>query len=127
MKLSRIASATTFSVLVALVSGLAQAEEYQGVLRTQSTLSRSEVRAQAVAAAHSVDPYSEGASSVVAAALPSPRDRSVAQSEAREVAHAPSQNLYVEAFVNSRVPVQYGIRGVLPTRQAGIADGVTLR
>ncbi|MDM0079256.1 hypothetical protein QTI17_01500 [Variovorax sp. J31P179] len=127
MKISRIASAASLSVLVALIAAQAHAEEYQGVLQTHSTLVRGDVRAQAELAAHAIDPYSEGASSVVAAALPSPRERSAVQSEARAVAHAPSQNLYVEAFVNSRVPVQYGIRGVLPTRQAGIADGVTLR
>lgn len=127
MKISRIASAASLSVLVALIAAQAHAEEYQGVLQTHSTLGRGDVRAQAELAAHAIDPYSEGASSVVAAALPSPRERSAVQSEARAVAHAPSQNLYVEAFVNSRVPVQYGIRGVLPTRQAGIADGVTLR
>ncbi|MDH6170927.1 hypothetical protein M2282_006107 [Variovorax boronicumulans] len=127
MKLSRIASAASFSVLVALTAAQAHAEEYEGVLQTQSTLSRADVRAEAVAAAHSANPYSEGASSVVIAALPSPRDRAAAQSEARAVAHAPNQNLYVEAFANSRVPVQYGIHGVLPARQAGIADGVTLR
>lgn len=127
MKLSRITSAASFSLLVALTAVQAHAEEYEGVLQTHSTLSRSDVRAQAVAAAHSANPYAEGASSVVVAALPSPRDPSAVQSEARAVAHAPGQNLYVEAFVNSRVPVQYGIHGVLPTRQAGIADGVTLR
>ncbi len=127
MKLSRITSAASFSVLLALTAASAHAEEYEGVLQTHSTLSRSDVRAQAVVAAHSANPYSEGASSVVIAALPTPKDRSVVKSEARAVAHAPSQNLYVEAFVNSRVPVQYGIHGVLPTRQAGITDGVTLR
>jgi hypothetical protein len=127
MKFSRIASAASFSILAALVGVQAHAEEYQGVLQTQSTLARSDVRVQAVAAAHSADPYADGASSGVVAALPSTLDRSAVQAEARALAHAPGQNLYVEAFVNSRVPAQYGIHGVLPTRQAGIADGVTLR
>ncbi|MBT2333035.1 hypothetical protein J7E49_03795 [Variovorax paradoxus] len=127
MKFSRIASAASFSVLAALTMAQAHAEEYQGVLQTHSTLNRSDVRTQAVDAAHSANPYSDGASSVVAAALPSPRDRVAVQSEARALAHAPNQNLYVEAFANSRVPAEYGVRGVVPTRQAGIADGVTLR
>jgi hypothetical protein len=56
-----------------------------------------------------------------------PRDRSAVKSEARAVAHAPSQSLYVEAFANSWGSVQHGIEGVLPTCQAGIADGFTLR
>jgi hypothetical protein len=127
MKLSQAAVATSLSLAAILTAAQANAEEYQGVLQIHSTLSRSDVRTEAVAAAHSGNPYSEGAFSGVVAALPSPLDRSVVQSEARAVAHAPAQNLYVEAFVNSRVPVQYGVRGVLPTRQAGIADSVTLR
>lgn len=56
-----------------------------------------------------------------------PSDRSAVKSEARAVAHAPSQNLYVEAFVNSWRSVQHGIDGVLPACQAGIADGFTFR
>lgn len=127
MKFSQIAAAASFSIAAVLTAAQAHAEEYEGVLQTHSTLSRSEVRAQAVAAAHSANPYSDGASSGVVAALPSSLDRSVVQAEARALAHAPAQNLYVEAFVNSRVPAQYGVHGVLPTRQAGIADGVTLR
>ncbi|RSZ30803.1 hypothetical protein EJO66_25575 [Variovorax beijingensis] len=127
MKFSRIASAASFSILAALIGAQAHAEEYQGVLQAHSTLSRSDVRAQAVAAAHSADAYADGASSGVAAAPASPLDRSAVRSEARALAHAPGQNLYVEAFVNSRVPAQYGIHGVLPTRQAGISDGVTSR
>ena len=127
MKLSRIALAASFSVFAALISAQAGAEEYQGVLQTHSTLSRSDVRAQAIAAAHSENPYSEAASASVVAALPSPRDRTAVRSEAQAVAHAPGQNLYVEAFTNSQVPAQYGIRGVLPTRQAGVADSTTLR
>jgi hypothetical protein len=127
MKFSQVTVAASLSVVALFTAAQAQAEEYQGVLQTHSTLSRSAVQAQAVAAAHSADPYADGASSGVVAALPSSLDRSVVQSEARAVAHAPAQNLYVEAFVNSRVPVQYSEHGVLPTRQAGIADNITLR
>ena len=107
MKLFRIASAASFCVLAALVGAQAHAED--------------------AAAAHAADPYADGASSGVVAALSSTLDHSAVQAEARALAHAPAQNLYVEAFVNSRVPAQYGIHGVLPTRQAGIADGLTLR
>jgi len=127
MKLSRIAIAASFSMLAVLTAAQVHAEEYQGVLQTHSTLDRSDVRSQAVAAAHAPNPYSEGASSAVAVALASPRDRATVQAEARALAHAPNQNLYVEAFVNSRVPAGYSFDGALPTRQAGIADGVTLR
>jgi hypothetical protein len=123
-KFSRIAIAASFAVLAITQ---VQAEEYHGVLQFQSTLSRSEVRAQAQEAAHAANPYSEAASSVVAAAPASPRDRAAVQAEARARAHAPNQNLRVEAFANSRVPSYYDIDKTSSTRQTRIEDGTTLR
>jgi len=124
MKFPRLAIAASFAVLaVAQV----HAEEYQGVLQTQSTFSRSEVRAQAVAAARVPNPYSDGASSVVAAAPVSSRDRATVQAEARARAHAPNQNLRVEAFAGSRVPDYYKVDRVASTRQAGNEAGSALR
>lgn len=122
MKLSHIAVAASFTVL-ALTQ--VHAEEYQGVLQFQSASSRSEIRAQAVDAAHASNPYSEGASSVVAAAPASPRDRAAVQVEARARAHAPNQNLRVEAFAESRVPSSYTRTSSM--RQARADDATTVR
>lgn len=106
MKLSRIAAAVSL-IAVALTS--VHAEEYQGVLQFQSKLSWSDVRAQAIEAAHGPNPYADAASSVVAGMPPSPRDRAVVQAEARAHAHRPNQNLRVEAFAGSQVPPYYDI------------------
>lgn len=100
----RIAFATFFAVLA--VSQV-HAEEYQGVLQIHSTQSREDVRAEAVQAAHTPNPYAERATSVVAAVPSSPRNRAAVQAEARARSHAPNQNLRVEAFANSRIPSSY--------------------
>ncbi|RZL89422.1 MAG: hypothetical protein EOP82_19730 [Variovorax sp.] len=118
MNVSRIAIAASFTVLAITQ---VHAEEYHGVLQFQSTLSRSEVLVQAVEAAHAANPYSDAASSVVAAAPTSPRDRAAVQAEARAHAHRPNQNLRVEAFAGSRVPSYYNLDNAA-TRQAR-ADG----
>lgn len=104
MTLSRIAIG---AALTALTLAQVNAEEYQGVLRKQSTLNRNDVRADAVAAAHGPSPYAEAAASGVAASPSSPRDRATVQAEARARSHAPNQNLRVEAFADSRIPSYY--------------------
>ncbi|SDC11901.1 hypothetical protein SAMN05444679_101374 [Variovorax sp. CF079] len=123
-KFSRIAIAASFAVLAVTQ---AYAEEYHGVLQFQSTQSRSEVRAQAVAAAHAANPYSDAASSVVAAAPTAPRDRAAVLAEARARAHAPNQNLRIEAFAGSRVPAYYDIDRASSTRLTRVEGGTTLR
>lgn len=123
MKNHRIIVIAAFA---AMAFSQAQAEEYQGVLQTQSTLDRSAVKAQAVAAAHASDPYADGASSVATAAPVSPRDRASVQAEARARAHAPNQNLRVEAFAGSQVPDYYGEKATL-TRQSRAESGTTAR
>lgn len=104
MELSRVAIAASFSLFA--IAPL-HAEEYDGVLQFQSTRSRSEVHAEAVEAAHARNQNADAASSVVAAAPPSPRDRATVQTEAVAHAHRPNQNLRVEAFANSRIPSYY--------------------
>jgi hypothetical protein len=85
MKISALLIAAAISSMFAMSAG---AEEYQGVLQFQSTASRADVRAQAVAAAHSADPYRDGASAGVALALESPLDRSSVRSQAVAAAHS---------------------------------------
>ena len=104
MKLSRTTLAASFALL-AFVQ--AHAEEYQGVLQFSSTLNRSEVHAQAIEVARSPNQHPDAASSVVAAAPASSRDRQAVQAEARAHAHRPNQNLRVEAFADSRIPSYY--------------------
>ncbi|RYF72460.1 MAG: hypothetical protein EOO29_28310 [Comamonadaceae bacterium] len=84
----------------------AHAEEYQGVLEFQGQLSRAEVQAQAVTAAHARN-QNIPAHAVSMAALPNARDRASVQSDAVAAAHNPRQNLNVSAFVNSTAPDTY--------------------
>jgi len=92
MKTSKFIAAAALSLLAAVG---AQAETYQGVHPLVSSASRVELKAQAVVAAHSADPYAEGASSRVAPA-PVASDRSVVRSEAVAAAHAPDP--YAEGY-----------------------------
>jgi hypothetical protein len=85
MKFSAILTAAAISSLLAMS---ASAEEYQGVLQFQSTASRADVRTQAVAAAHSADPYRDGASAGVALALASQLDRTSVRAQAVAAAHS---------------------------------------
>ena len=123
MKFSRTTLAASFALLA---FAQAHAEEYQGVLEFNSTLSRSEVRAQAIAAARS-STHPDAASSVVAAAPASPRDRSEVKAEAVAHAHRPNQNLRVEAFADSRIPAYYSNGAKSQAAQAASNDGTVLR
>ena len=80
------------AVLASVFSLGASAEQYQGVLQFQSTATRADVRAQAVVAAHSEDPYSEAAQAGVPPVFQSQVARSDARSQA--VAAARAGNLY---------------------------------
>lgn len=84
MKTSKILAAAAFTLLAA--AG-AQAETYQGVLTVNSLNSRAEVAQQAVAAAHTADPYAEGYGQGVQPVLASSVDRSVIRSQAVAAAH----------------------------------------
>ncbi|QRF62385.1 alpha/beta hydrolase [Variovorax paradoxus] len=94
--------------LFAGAASQAAAEEYQGVLRHESNQSRHVVQAEARAATRASNPYAEGASSGVATALISPRDRAEVEMEARTRARAANQNLRAGAFFNSRIPTDFG-------------------
>lgn len=71
-----------------LLAGSVHAEQYQGVLRFQSTASRDEVRAGAIAASHGPDPYSEGAYADAPAPLPHEADRAQVRTQADAAARA---------------------------------------
>lgn len=67
----------------------AQAETYQGVHPLTNSYSRASVRAEAVVAAHSPDPYAEGYGAGVPAAIVSSVDPAAVHSEAVVAAHSP--------------------------------------
>jgi len=86
MKISSMLTAAAFSSLAAMG---ANSEEYQGVLQFQSTASRAEVQAQAVAAANDENPYGEAASAGVSPLLASAVDRAAVRAQAVAAAHSP--------------------------------------
>jgi hypothetical protein len=100
MKTSKIIAAAALSILAA--AG-AQAETYEGVHPLVSASSRTEVKSQAVVAAHSENPYAEGVSSRVAPVLSSSIARTAVRSEA--VAAARSANPYAEGYGQGVAPV----------------------
>ena len=118
MKTSKIIAAAALSLLA--VAGVAQAETYDGVLATRSTLSRSEVAQQGVVASHSVNvsatAYGQGVQPQLVASAP----RATVRAEAVAAAHDPLFNLDRKAFVNSTIPAQYKRTPVSVTRQAGL-------
>lgn len=117
MKTSKILAAAAFSILA--VAG-AQAETYDGVHSIVSANSRADVNAQAVVAAHSVNPYAEGYAAGPATVLASARDRAAVRAEAVAHAHRPNQNVRVESFANSVIPPQFSNPRFVTTRQAGL-------
>jgi hypothetical protein len=123
MKIATILTVATLSSLCAMG---ASAEEYQGVLKFNSTASRAEVSTQAVAAAHSADPYSEGAFAGVAPALVNSLDRSAVRAQAVAVARA--GNLYgddASAGVTPRMASTIDRSTVQAEARATAARGVT--
>jgi hypothetical protein len=92
MNTRKLLTAIAAISLASLLSAGASAEEYQGVLQFSSTASRADVRAQAADAARSADPYADGASAGVPAAVASLSDRAPIRAEA--VATARAGNLY---------------------------------
>ena len=85
MKISSMLTAAAFASLSAMG---ANAEEYQGVLKFQSSANRAEVQAQSVVAVNGVNPYAEAASAGVALLMVSAVDRAVVRAEAVAAAHA---------------------------------------
>ena len=99
MKTSKILAVAAFTLAAA--AGV-QAEEYQGVQEPVSALSRAEVNAQAVAAAHAKDQNvtrgSRGAETVAVS-----QNRALVRAEAVRTAHAPDQNVSSGSRVDSKV------------------------
>ena len=104
MKTSKIFAVAALSF--AALTGVAQAEEYQGVLDFNGQLTRAEVQAQAVAAAHAPD-RDIPAHARSMGALQNARARAAMQAEAVAAAHDPRQSLEAGAFANSTVPSTY--------------------
>ena len=111
MKTSKIIAAAALSLLAA--AG-AQAETYEGVHAPVSANSRADVRAQAVIAARSDNPYAEAVSSRVAPILTASTDRGIVRNEAVAAAH--SANPYAEGY-------GHGVTRVM----AGTIDRATIR
>ncbi|NDZ15980.1 helicase SNF2 [Variovorax sp. WS11] len=111
MKTSKIIAAAALSLLAA--AG-AQAETYEGVHAPVSANARADVRAQAVVAARSDNPYAEAVSSRVAPILTASTDRGIVRNEAVAAAH--SANPYAEGY-------GHGVTRVM----AGTIDRATIR
>ncbi|SFM20378.1 hypothetical protein [Variovorax sp. OV329] len=88
MNSSKIVAAAALSLLAAIG---AHAETYEGVTPSVSANSRAAVRAEAVIAAHSEDPYSDLAQSRVTALPSSPADRGGVRNEAVATSHGPDR------------------------------------
>ncbi|RIX76747.1 alpha/beta hydrolase [Acidovorax cavernicola] len=116
MNASKTLAAVALSLLA--VAG-AHAETYDGVHTVHSTLSRSEVTSQAVAAARAGNEYSDAASAG-AQTFTSTADRSTIRAEAVAKAHDPLASLDRRAFYRDEVPAAYKKPSVSFTRQAGL-------
>ena len=112
--------------LLLLTVGAARAETYDGVHPLTTANSRAAVQAEAVAAAHSPNPYAEGASADAPTAVTASTDRATVRAEAVAAAHAPNQNLHREAFTASVIPPQYS-RDRPSTRSVAAAVGIGAR
>ncbi|AMM25956.1 hypothetical protein [Variovorax sp. PAMC 28711] len=117
MTVSKILSAIAIAIAVMAATGAAHAETYEGAQAFNSVKSRSEMNAQAVAAASAPNQNVTNGSRVTPL-LTSPADRSRINAEATAAAQAPNQNLSRGAFVNSAVPAQYTSQPA--PRQAGL-------
>ncbi|SFN03167.1 hypothetical protein [Variovorax sp. OV329] len=113
----------------ALLAASAHAEQYQGVLRFQSSAPRSQVQAEAVVAAHSPDPYSDGANANAPTPLPHEADR--AQVRAQAYAAARAGNPYsdvagdgVVQLAHSTVDRQAVRAQAITAAAQGVSDGV---
>ena len=129
MKTSNYIATAAVSLLAAfgvLVGAGARAETYQGVHAPVSANNRADVRAQAVIAAHSENPYAEGVSSRVAPRLVASTDRATVRAEA--VASARSANPYAEGYGQGVASVSVGTvdRAALRAQARAAARGQQL-
>jgi hypothetical protein len=93
MKVSKI---LTVAALCVVGIGAAQAESYQGVHPLTHDRSRAAVRAEAVVAAHSPDPYADAYGADVPATIVSTADPAAVHAEAVVAAHSPDP--YAEGY-----------------------------
>jgi hypothetical protein len=116
MKTSKVITAAALSLLAAVG---AQAETYQGVHAPVSANQRADVRAEAVVAAHSDNPYADAVSSHVAPAQLASGDRVVVRNEAVAAAHGPDR--YAEGYGQGVTPVLAGVDRATVRAQARAA------
>ena len=121
MKTWKLIAAAALSMLAAVG---AQAETYQGVHSISSAISRAEVKAQAVVAAHSADPYAEGASARIATVSSGAVARATVRSDAVVAAH--SADPYAEGYGQgvTRVPAGSVYRATVRAEARAVAHGV---
>lgn len=112
MNASKIIAAAALSLLAAVG---AQAETYQGVAQPVSANSRAQVKAEAVVAARSDNPYAEGYGASVAPVVVGSADRSAVRADAVVAAH--SVNPYADGYEAS----------VAPTVASSTVDRTTIR
>jgi type IV secretory pathway TrbL component len=101
MTASKILSAVAVALMA--VAGSAHAETYEGVHPLTSGVSRAEVASEAVAAAHSADPYATAAQAGPARAFVSTVSVDAVRAEA--VAAARSADPYAEAASSGVAPL----------------------
>ena len=89
--------------LLILAAAGAQAETYDGVHPLTHDASRAQVRAEAVVAAHSPDPYADGFDAGVPETISSDIARTMVRQEAVVAAHSPDP--YADGF-DAGVPMQ---------------------
>jgi hypothetical protein len=81
----------------------AHAETYDGVHPIASSASRTDVRAEAIAAAHNDNPYADGANAGPAPVIASSTSRAAVRAEAVAAAH--SDNPYAEGASSGTAPM----------------------
>ena len=92
------------AVALAMLSAAgAHAETYEGVHPLTTSASRADVRAEAVAAAHSTNPYADGANSGPAQVIASSTSRAAVRAEAVAAAH--SADPYAEGASSGVAPI----------------------
>ncbi len=115
----RIAASALAAAFAMLGAAGAHAEAYEGVQPLTSSASRTDVKAEAVAAAREGNPYSD---TVAEGAVPfkSTLDRSTVREQAVAAANNPLQSLDRRAFYRDEVPAAYKKPSVSFTQQAGL-------
>jgi hypothetical protein len=103
MKNSKIIAVAALTLLAA-AGAHADLYNYVSDIPTTSVVSRSEVNAQAVTAAHGADVYRDSALQNVQPAFVSSVDRETVKAGAVAAARAPYQNMQYSSFVNSEIP-----------------------